>query len=111
MSGTIEPVESKREGDWHGPVRFVILDTRTGCTGVEERVGVFEMSENNWSCDCNRAAACAAAELDGQCRGNKRFLVIGCDAPGWTFRELNLGYPDAILDEFEPYWELQKGLK
>jgi hypothetical protein len=119
VSGTIELAESKREEDWHGSVRFVILDTRTGCASVigpEWGVGVFQMSENNWACDCNRDVACGVNESSlrgrtGLCRGRKRFLVIGCDAPGWTFRGLNRGYPDALLDEFEPYWELQKGLK
>ena len=75
---TLSGEAARREEDWHSPVRFTILDTRTGVTGVEARVGVYQMMEGNFSCDCNRSMACWVDEItlrwrygEGRCRGNK----------------------------------------
>lgn len=83
-------------------MKATLLDLATGRTAMSAHdVSVFQWTENNWSCDCNRALAFGlepfAPEV-GDCLGSRRFLVIDChgDLEGMSVdeirKEANRGY-------------------
>lgn len=85
----------------HLPVRVLLLDTLTGATAVDGRCTLWGWTEGNWSCDCNRGGAFGLRpDNRGTCRGCRRFVVVAHDAPGYTLRDFNPGYPEKLLAEF-----------
>lgn len=86
--------------------RLVILDTRCGRTAVMD----VAKDRGRPACDCERRLA-FGVRRSGPCSESNRFLVIASDDPRHTYWGVNQGYPEKLLFEFEPYWELQKGLK
>ena len=70
---------------------------------------LWQYTEGNYGCDCNRDITHGLEpgnwdSDDWTCAGCNRYLVIGCSAPGYTFREMNPGYPDELLAEHEGRW-------
>ena len=60
-------------------MKVTYLDTKTGETAEQTGVSHFQLSENNWSCDCNRWFAFDLPDEEpdesGVCLGCHRFLV------------------------------------
>lgn len=52
------------------------LDLKTGKKAKDSGISEFELTENNWSCDCNRMTAFGLSNDSGVCDGCKRFIVI-----------------------------------
>lgn len=88
----------------HDPIKAALLDTLTGVVAVDERASLWGYTNGNWSCDCNRGNAFGLDLVNRDvCIGCKRFLVVRCDdRENYTLREMNPGYPEALLDEFLP---------
>lgn len=87
----------------HTPVTFILLDTRTG----QRKEVVKEYGFRWWddkgygqgTCDCWRELAFGIYTPIpiSQCRGSERFLVVGCSDPSRSLKDLNQGYPSALL--------------
>lgn len=85
----------------------------------DDQVTIWQWTEGNFSCDCNRAFQ-FSEELDDEmdermrknhpelkewqscCWGSKRFLVIKVDPipKEFTIKDFNEDYPEALLDKF-----------
>lgn len=83
-------------------LRIAYRDLQTGNVVDEPRTDltVWDITEGNWSCDCNRAKAFGLQDVTGMiCDGCKRFVVetVSGDLEGWTsedlIREANREYP------------------
>lgn len=90
-------------------MKMTLLDLKTGKTAVADdpSLGTFQWSDNNWSCDCNRANYFNLSdeeeeqmdrEAGGFCLGSKRFFVIAAECNGPDDYEIpleqyNEGYP------------------
>lgn len=77
------------------------LDLETGRKAEDRGINEFQLTENNWSCDCNRRIAFDGSPLDsGTCEGCKRFVVYDVEAedgdepfePTDVIREANSEY-------------------
>jgi hypothetical protein len=105
-------------------MKFTLVDTKTGETATKSGVSVFDLSENNWSCDCNRGGVfghdtrgeeeqawldggCEGEEPEtGRCLGENRYIVVGFefepkdndgrDLSAYTLDEFNEGYPEEV---------------
>jgi len=75
------------------------LDLKTGNKAVDKGIGLFNLTESNWSCDCNRGLAFNINDLD-DCR-NERFIVI--NAIPETEEEKQLCMADIIRDANSDY--------
>ena len=56
------------------------LDLETGRRAEGEGISEFSLTENNWSCDCNRAIPFDGLTDSGTCVGCHRYIVIGVEA-------------------------------
>lgn len=57
-------------------MRVQYLDLKTGEKAWDSGISEFELTQNNWSCDCNRGRAFDVDHEDGVCAGFVRFVVI-----------------------------------
>lgn len=76
-----------------GGLRITYRDLQTGSLAEERRedLTVWDLTEGNWSCDCNRADAFGLMDTSRKfCDGCKRFVVdeVSGDLEGWTQDEL-----------------------
>ena len=94
-----EVYEAIAESLYHQPCRVKILDTENGDTTESSDRSPYYWHEGNGSCDCNRELAFDDAEMDDSCSclGRHRYLIVERDYAGVTLRELNEGYPEALL--------------
>lgn len=60
-------------------MKVTYLDLKTGKTAQETGVSEFQLTENNWSCDCNRCRAFGLTETGNYCL-SQRFIVISVEA-------------------------------
>jgi hypothetical protein len=78
-----------------------ILDTKTGKTRVAPGWSSFWWAEGSGSCDCNRELGFVKQSEAGNCLGCRRYLIIRAtfddEERRYTLRELNAGYPEALL--------------
>jgi hypothetical protein len=82
-----------------GGMRVRLRDVVTGEEAdVTDNVSVFDWTENNWSCDCNRADYFDHLDLSdsGYCIGAHRYYVVAVDPmpDGFTLADFNAGYPN-----------------
>jgi hypothetical protein len=87
-------------------MKITILDTVTGKTVTEKELSPWEITDGNWSCDCNRELRFGVDTGEGFCIGSKRYLVIEVeqDCSGqdreMTLLECNSDYPKELLAKF-----------
>ncbi len=81
-------------------MKVILLDTQLGMLAVDALGDAYWWMHGNGSCDCNRGYAFGIHSERGICLGCHRFLVVSCDDPTYTLRELNAGYPERLLAEF-----------
>lgn len=84
-------------------MRVTILDTSNDKVHCKEKISTFQLRENNWSCDCNRAED-SRDDVDSTCQ-SKRYLVIAAqpdleDDYEVSLVELNEGYPAELLRKY-----------
>lgn len=60
-------------------MKVTYLDLKTGKTAQEAGISEFQLTENNWSCDCNRCSAFGLRESGSYCL-SQRFIVISVEA-------------------------------
>lgn len=60
-------------------MKVTYLDLKTGKTAQEVGISEFQLTENNWSCDCNRCRAFGLRENGSYCL-SQRFIVISVEA-------------------------------
>lgn len=60
-------------------MKVTYLDLKTGKTAQESGISVFQLTENNWSCDCNRSRAFSLTEAGCYCL-SQRFIVVSVEA-------------------------------
>jgi hypothetical protein len=60
-------------------MKVTYLDLKTGKTAQETGISEFQLTENNWSCDCNRCRAFGLREGGSYCL-SQRFIVISVEA-------------------------------
>ena len=63
---------------------------------------IFELSQNNWSCDCNRGKVFDIYYHDSDhCVGSNRFIVVDAcqDIKAAGIHELNSGYDTDLINE------------
>jgi len=67
----------------------------TGRVASETGISVFDLMENNWSCDCNRGSVFEGYEKPQKniCAGAERFIVIDVEV------EAELGFDGYTKDE------------
>lgn len=78
-------------------VTVVLKDRETDETVVVAGLTVYDWTEGNWSCDCNRATYFGANKLVADvCRGAERYVIAEVDPmpAGYTIRDFNRDYPD-----------------
>lgn len=81
--------------------RVVVLDTLT--KRYHEIVGVdlYQWTDGNWSCDCNRQPHGEEPDFETRtCNGCHRFIVVQCEFIGesCSIREMNSDYPKDVVD-------------
>jgi len=80
-----------------------IQDTKTGKTRVWPGCSSDWWARGNGACDCNREIPFVDTEGDGVCLGRHRYLIVRAtfddEERRYTLRELNEGYPEALLKE------------
>lgn len=64
------------------------LDLATGRIAEDKGISEFNLTENNWSCDCNRSIPFDGLSDSDVCSGCKRYIVIGVE-------------PEAMDDPFD----------
>ena len=69
-----------------------VLDTQTGHVVWNGEHNAYYWAEGDGACDCNRERLFGFDSSAGVCLGCKRFVIIECDAPGYTLAEFNEGY-------------------
>ena len=90
--------------DTEGLVDVVVLDTETGQTAVCNTESLFEWTDNNFTCDCNRRLLfddLPEIDIDG-CEGCKRFVVVRTSVG--SIDKMNKGYP-IELREVARHWK------
>lgn len=60
-------------------MKVIYLDLKTGKTAQESGISEFQLTENNWSCDCNRCRAFGLKENGAYCL-SQRFIVVSVEA-------------------------------
>ena len=80
-----------------------IQDTKTGKTRVVPGYSSDWWAEGNGACDCNRELGFVEQSEAGNCLGCHRYLIVRAtfddEERRYTLRELNEGYPEALLKE------------
>ena len=61
-------------------MKVKFLDLATGRTADASGISEFDLTDDDWSCDCNRAAAFHDTIDSILCIGSKRYIVIGVEA-------------------------------
>lgn len=78
-----------------------IKDTKTGKTRVVPGHSSHWWAEGNGACDCNREPNLAEPRTYDTCLGRHRYIIIRAtfddEEARYTLRELNEGYPEALL--------------
>ena len=88
-------------------MRIQILDTKTGSISEQNGITCFNITDNNWSCDCNRINSFdyeTGLEDEEYCIGSNRFLIIKLiqdrdDDYPITLSEANSDYPTELIDK------------
>lgn len=58
-------------------MKCLLLDLKTNRVKWHSGPSTFDWTENNWSCDCNRAVPFGDwKEGDGHCLGGHRYIVV-----------------------------------
>ena len=90
-------------------MKATYLDLKTGRTAKEKGLSEWDITEGNWSCDCNRSLAFGLIRSDN-CKDfcvSQRFIVIAVEAePGdcllvdgcRTIADANREYLDSIIE-------------
>lgn len=74
-----------------------ILDTETGKTRDIEGLSDYDLTDGNWSCDCNRGPV----DDSDTCKGCKRYLVVAVSPKqGTPIRDYNADYPKELLQKY-----------
>lgn len=60
-------------------MKVTYLDLKTGKTAQDAGISEFQLTENNWSCDCNRSFAFGLKENGVYCL-SQRFIVVSVEA-------------------------------
>lgn len=87
-------------------MKATILDTVTGETATISGISPFNLSQNNYACDCNRNLWDVDTwKEEGTCKGSERFLVIAAEVENedehpYSLEELNRYYPRELKDRF-----------
>lgn len=64
-------------------MRVQYRDLETGKTAWQTGLSMFDLSDGNYSCDCNRASAFMAyGEYDAPCQCKRYLVVAVCPEPG-----------------------------
>ena len=68
-------------------MKVTYLDLETGKTTTQDGINQFELTENDWSCDCNRLLAFNIDDEEdfGMCDGHYRIIVINVEPEGDEF--------------------------
>ena len=80
-------------------MKATLLDTATGETLVSFGISAFNWTQNNFSCDCNRAAL---FDNENEICSRIRYIVVGAEIEGDDvcdaayIAELNAGYPQEL---------------
>jgi hypothetical protein len=71
-----------------------VTDTKTGQTRQVETITLWEWTEGNWSCDCNRESF-FGQQTDGRCTST-RYRVTSVEGmpEGYTLEDFNGDYDD-----------------
>lgn len=56
------------------------LDLATGRVAEDSGISEFDLTDGNWSCDCNRAIPFDGMNDSGVCDGCKRYIVIAVES-------------------------------
>ena len=85
------------------------LDLKTGRKASESGISAFQLMENNWSCDCNRALAFGEYVEGCHCQA-ERFIVYDIDfEPG---EDVNMTKEEIIAEaNYEYYFRLSNNSK
>jgi len=70
-------------------MKITYLDLQTGKKAQDSGISVYELTDGNWSCDCNRALAFDDGIDSSFCDGCKRYIVIDVQAEEMDPPELN----------------------
>ena len=62
--------------DFNEVIRVTYKDLETGLLADQQVLNLFELTENNYSCDCNRQLAFGHDEGEGHCIGTHRYVVL-----------------------------------
>ena len=77
------------------------LDLKTGETAVDTGISQFNLTDGNYSCDCNRAIPFDRVDHSDICLGHRRYVVIGVE-PETEHESFN---PEEIISEANrEYW-------
>jgi len=100
------PVQSAGENKGDNNMNITIIDTKNNNIANKSGISSFDLTENNWSCDCNRQRVFGIDGTSRTCIGCKRFLVIDAvvetdDDYECSFMELNEGYPKELVDRYK----------
>ena len=58
-------------------MKITYLDLETNNTAINNDISVFELTEGNWSCDCNRRLVFFPSDIEIDCKCiSNRFIVI-----------------------------------
>lgn len=86
------------------------LDLATGQKAEQSGISEFQLTENNWSCDCNRQYAFGDGDGDSDeyvCMGCHRYIVYDVAPESGeaefdresVIRDANLGYYKQLINE------------
>ena len=74
-------------------------DLETGQTALEQgKVSIWDLTEGNWSCDCNRRKAFGESSDHKYCLGNKRYIVLNIEAKALTKQQIQDTIDEANQD-------------
>ena len=92
-------------------MRVRYLDLQTGKTEWESGVTVWQLTEGDWNCDCNRATPFFGLSESNTCDGCRRFIAIdlepqeadGAFDSAEVLREANKGYYQRLSRQNDDY--------
>jgi hypothetical protein len=61
-------------------MKVKFLDLATGRTADASGISEFDLTDDDWSCDCNREVAFCVDTDSKICEGCKRYIVVGVEA-------------------------------